>query len=136
MNIEQARKTVAAYIADLSTEKICSILAFAEDSRMDYWNPCCCLIGVGSAGVLHNCRPANCPEAGHYMKHYISDVERAYYWIGVPQGDIDVIGERRESQLDRDWELIAILRAELERRPPLVIEISELDAVELEEACA
>lgn len=120
MNIEQARQIVAAYIADWTTEKLLSVRAFAEDGRMDMLNPCCCLIGVESSDVLHEyCTLVHYTALKGYKGPRAQEAEYAYMELCFALGS-------------KDREFLAILHAELERRPPLVIEISELDAVEIQ----
>lgn len=44
---------IKAYTTAWSDQKIAEVYAFAQDGKLGYTNPCCCIIGVGSSGNLH-----------------------------------------------------------------------------------
>ena len=128
MTIEQARQIVAEYIAGWSTEKLMEAEAFCADGKMDASNACECIVGVGSSSHPHVAEM--CPGAGHYVRSGLhgSSIEKAYFDLG-DRNAVHPLFTIRATKLERDTEFLAILRAELERREPVAI---NMEAVELE----
>ena len=106
VNIKKARAIVAAYIKPWSTDKICQVIAFCEDGKMDAFHTCSCLIGVDSSSVLHESED-ECAEGPHY---------RLRRWYYEPAVEAEFAYIKFGDQRTRDRELIAILRDELAAR--------------------
>jgi hypothetical protein len=110
--IAAATETVNSFIHSWSEQKLCDVLAFCEDGRMDFDKLCCCLLGVASSQVLHiECNQDVTSQNHHYMVLRRENpeaiaAEEAYYLLGGPLDD----------QQSRDAHLCKILRAELARR--------------------
>lgn len=109
--ISASRAVIASFLQTQSEQKLVDVLAFSEDGGMDFWSPCCCLVGVFSTAVLHHC----CCEDRHYLRAKREDpeiekLEMAYFRLGAGGG-----------QRQRDRHLAECLRAELDRRAHLRI---------------
>lgn len=136
MTLIEAREHVRKFIQTWTTERLCMVLAFAEDGKMNYLQPCCCLMGCATARVLHVDDVISCPEPGHYAMAQrearritgyggpFSLAEAGYLYFGLYST------EGEAAQEARDRELIAILRQELgEREVNAVHEMESVEAV-------
>lgn len=132
MELSNAIETVRDYVTSWSTQKLCGVLAFCEDGKMQFNNSCCCLLGVASSTNLHQ----NCFSDGylpglfevmdmHYMQEKIlpgaETAERAYLWMGYYMPD----GRRAMNTLDlqgnqkyRDHHFAAMILDLLAEREP------------------
>ena len=118
MNLDKARTIVAEYLRTWTTQKLCEVLAFAEDGKMNYLTPCCCLIGVASSETLHQqpCKQEHYgAESSRVIARFgaaeisgnLSQVDYAYCCLNLgPSG----------GQSARDAELIALIKGVLEER--------------------
>jgi hypothetical protein len=93
-------------------QKLHDVYAFCQDGRMDFYNPCRCLLGVFGSKTLHEC----CILDGtpdHYLVLWsipgMAEIERAYQILGL-----DTVGGF--SQKLRDKRLLDILAIEMPRR--------------------
>jgi hypothetical protein len=124
-SVEEARSaevsrhidTLTRFIERYSDQKLCDVLAFCEDGRMNYRLFCNCLLGVFSSSVLHvqACTHDTDPPH-HYHRLKLLDplaapAESAYHWLGEQGEDRSL-----EQQHRRDCYLMEVLRMELTRR--------------------
>lgn len=108
---------ITSFIHPHSEQKLCDVLAFCEDGRMNSRNGCRCLLGVFSSAVLHD----HCLHPLHVPGHYYtlketrgaSTAEAAYIRLGA---EAEELMFRAEGQKLRDHHFLKILRAELARR--------------------
>ena len=116
MLLARAIEILADRVRTWTDEKLAIVLAFAEDGKMQYSNPCCCFLGVESFDVMHDDRSACGGYAMHYHRAVADEgsrlAEEAYYQIGQPL----VFLRYQEEQAERTRQFIAILRAEIARR--------------------
>jgi hypothetical protein len=116
------RQIVKDFVSQWNTEKICQVMAFAEDGHMDYLNPCSCLIGVHSSDVLHD---VQCEE-GHYNRWVYGSgyrpsavtAENSYMMLGSATGASVFIG-----QSSRDRVFVEILKEILAEREAKTVEL-------------
>lgn len=127
MELSEARQIVREFVSRWSAQKLFDVLAFAQDGKMDYVLPCCCLLGVSTAIVLHEwiqglTGNVNCPDwEGHMAAFDASkfagdgNVEQAYLILGYP---LEYSNEDRRSidQILRNREFIAILESVIAER--------------------
>ena len=124
---DQSIAVLTSFVRDWSDRKICDVLAFCEDGKMNFGVQCCCLLGVFGSEVIHtrcgmgglvflNGHPYPACKGYEIGRAHPCgpSVERAYLMLGGAP-DLD------ESDLDngqwlRDARMIKILRAELSRR--------------------
>src|SRR5580704_7531548 len=127
MDINNARAIVRDYISDWTEEKLCQVLAFCQDGKMQFCDSCSCLLGVASSDVLHTSADKH-GLPGHdsaYFKdilyntsHYVkalqtgigSLAEKAYQCIA----DLTEPDETRSAVRDREF--IAIIESVLAER--------------------
>jgi hypothetical protein len=127
MQIEQARGIVKEFVSGWSTQKLCEVLAFAEDGKMNAYQSCQCLEGVASAEVLHE--QHRCPSTDEHWKWHekrgsdcLTICEYAYFSLG----DETAFGDQKE----RDREMTEILRQVIAERESL--ECIQVELVESE----
>jgi hypothetical protein len=123
MEINEARQIVRNFCSKWTTQKLCEVLAFAEDGKMQYLQPCGCLLGVASSDVLHESVEYCADKSGDtqgtkHLSHYLRIksgsseaglAEIAYRQLGHP-------GLEYYGQDARDAEFIAILNSILSER--------------------
>lgn len=91
--VDENVAVIREFVSHWNDQKLCEVMAFAEDGKMHFDDSCSCLIGVASSKVLHD--HTGCPDLGHYLRMrqggndcrlphvpYISAVESAYSLIG------------------------------------------------------
>jgi hypothetical protein len=113
------RQVVKDFVSQWNTEKICQVMAFAEDGHMDYLNPCSCLIGVHSSDVLHD---VQCEE-GHYNRWVYGSGYRP--GAVTPENSYMMLGcgsEYFSTQYSRDRILVEILKEILAEREAKTVE--------------
>lgn len=130
------RNAIRGLLAKWSEQKLFDVLAFCEDGKMVFDNPCSCLRGVATSGILHTSGESPAHILGHY--HDCGDpqvlaAETAYRNLGYTSAPelerrkavISDLWRQRisyyfhpepEAQRRRDQELIALLREEIARR--------------------
>lgn len=109
-DLDYSTQLIADSLRRLSTEKLCGVLAFCEDGKMDMFNACCCHVGVLSSANLH----VECFES-HYTaakceKPEMLEEEYAYMLLGW--GELD--GFSVQARIDSRY--LELLRAELASR--------------------
>lgn len=122
MSILRESKNAIRYFirAHWDDQRLHDVYAFNRDGRMKFIYPCCCLLGVTQAAVLHE----RCDGLSHYLPAKelpgAEEAELAYGRLrcfGFPVG-LKLSVEHMDALLQR--RLSAILRAEMRRRnaPP------------------
>ena len=124
MEITHARQVVRHFVSGWTTQKLCEVLAFAEDGKMDAMNVCQCLLGVASSDQLHESK--DCPKPHHFVRYgddyNARNTELAYYSLDEAGG---CLTNYNGVQLLIDREFIAILRQVLAEREALNSAIHE-----------
>jgi len=110
---KQNTTTIATFIGQFPTERLCHLLAMAEDGKMHYMFHKRCLLGLlGTGSQAETAYQTAARMAGG------KEAESAYHnlcysWLGFDKG-----------QQLRDKRLAKIVRAELDRREKLHLTVS------------
>jgi hypothetical protein len=117
--LKSAKVTIRQYLADVPTERIAEMLAFAQDGHMLYQVPCQCLVGSRTAPTHvhldHTCHvyhySAAYRSAGGHNRH--KEADYAYCLLGnagqAYRGWYD-------SEITRQRRIVPILKAILRLR--------------------
>lgn len=109
VNIEVAERLIGSFLAAQSDQKLHDVYAFCEDGKMDYDDPCQCILGVFSSECLH--MDVICDSEHYYAIRELpglGSVEVAYFDLGYDDS-VDL-------QSVRDQRFLKLLRAEIDRR--------------------
>ena len=124
MEITHARQVVRHFVSGWTTQKLCEVLAFAEDRKMDAMNICQCLLGVASSDQLHASK--DCPKPYHFTlyrdDYNARNAELAYFALDGTGGRL--VGYNA-AQWRIDHEFTTILRQVLAEREALNSAIHE-----------
>jgi hypothetical protein len=127
MNQLEAREILYDFIErNWSDQKVAEVLAFAEDGKMDYFNPCACFIGVHSSDAPHvkcdhviRASRTTWLHPGHHYRlakvrsYELIESEEAYLLLGKEDGKTFYL---RTGQPLRDQRFIEILRDVIRHR--------------------
>lgn len=150
MTITEARSIVKDFVSQWSDFKIASVLAFAEDGKMEYVEPCNCLLGVHCSDVLHAWEQGpngneTCPDWDEHMRRFsvAREVDRkaelAYLRLGfIDKDDSEYGGDDSDpsEQKRRDREFIAILNSVIAERDAQRANADEAQPVEIAQESA
>ena len=113
MEFKEAKRIVRAWVQRYPQERLCALLAHAQDGKLSY-RSCCCFIGVETAD--HALRSA-C-EASDSLHYEVAcgiagsnKAEFAFWWLAS-----NIRQDLAVSDAKRRRILIPIIRAELRRR--------------------
>jgi hypothetical protein len=110
MLLKQAIRTLIADLRAWDEQKLYDVLAFNQDGRMKFMDPCACYLGVLSSKTVHD--QNRCEEGQHYSQYKSrfpkQALESAYYAL-TDVNDPDPNTTRRRH-------MDTLLRAELRRR--------------------
>jgi hypothetical protein len=127
---KQAKQVVREFIRMYwDDQKLTEVLAFAQDGKMTYVDPCGCLLGVTKAVHLHT-RSTAC-NTSHYSEalnasRFAQHAEQAFH-------KLDLLPYNQEYYLARlNARMVAIIKAEIRRRDRLKAPKGEtVDAISL-----
>jgi hypothetical protein len=140
--LRSSKQVVREWVrAKFSDQKLASVVAFNEDGRMNFRNPCGCLMGVTHSDRLHegdNCDRAHYwlarrqdlsqtrPFAALFPSSRVGKAEKAYMFLGFSATCTSCFGDDNV----RRRRFSALLRAEMRNRERLRVPAQD-DAVAL-----
>lgn len=128
MDLKTAKGHIRAWIrAHFSDQKCAEVLAFAQDGRMSYTDPCGCLMGVTKSSYLHQgdhiCTSRHYDEACEFDAE--GNAERGFKNLAYPDGQDEESADWGTDTL-RLRRFIPILKAEIRRRDRAAMEAAAL----------
>lgn len=126
--LRNSKRIVREWVrANFSDQKLANVVAFNADGKMNFRNPCGCLMGVTYSEPLHAGYGCNRQHywvarrqdlaqtrrfAALFPTFRIGKAEKAYYFLGLSPAFNDCFGDDRL----RQRRFSALLRAEMRRR--------------------
>jgi len=113
MQLDEARAIVREFVSKWTTQKLCEVLAFAEDGKMCFGLSCQCLAGVSFDKFPLHLRK-DCPNFAEHLQYLrdlqkVSEAEYAYNILGSYRVTIDEPGWIERADEFRTSGLIAII---------------------------
>jgi hypothetical protein len=110
MALRDAKNILRTALLSASDEKLAEMLAWAQDGKMDYWNPCACFVGSIGPYRVHE----ECDDGGH---HYCMtlDKHRGSSYAYAQLGLIGILPAIEEAKL-RQRRVVPILKAQIRLR--------------------